>query len=59
MLEKVSICFMNDNVFKERFEKKNCNIFFLCVGKLLVYYCVIFEGMFIEVCFFMVFIIGI
>lgn len=59
MLEKVSICFMNDIVFKERFEKKNCNIFLICVGKLLVYYCVLFEGMIVEVCVFRIFIIGI
>lgn len=59
MLEKVNICFMNDNVFKERFEKKNCSIFLICDGELLFYYCVLFKGMIVEVCVFSVFIIGI
>lgn len=50
---------MNKKVFEERLEKKNCNMNLICVGKLLVYYCVMFKGMFIEVCVFRVFIIGI
>lgn len=49
-LEKVSTCPTNDNAFKERSEKKNCNTLPSCAGKPLVYHCVISEGMLIEVC---------
>lgn len=49
-LEKVSTCPTNDNAFKERSEKKNCNIFPTCAGKPLFYHCVISEGMLVEVC---------
>lgn len=49
-LEKVSTCPTNDNAFKERSEKKTCNIFPTCAGKPLFYHCVISEGMLVEVC---------
>lgn len=49
-LEKVSTCPTNDTAFKERSEKKNCNILSTCAGKPLVYHCVLSEGMIVEVC---------
>lgn len=49
-LEKVSTCPTNDNAFKERSEKKNCNTLSTCAGESLFYHCVISEGMLVEVC---------
>lgn len=49
-LEKVSTCPTNNNTFKERSEKKNCNILSTCAGESLFYHCVISEGMLVEVC---------
>lgn len=49
-LKIVSICPTNENAFKERSEKKNCNILSTCAGESLFYHCVMFDGMLIEVC---------
>lgn len=49
-LEIVSICPTNENAFKERSEKKNCNILSTCAGESLFYHCVMFDGMLIDVC---------
>lgn len=46
----MSTCPTNDTAFKERSEKKNCNILSTCAGKPLVYHCVLSEGMIVEVC---------
>lgn len=48
--EKVSTCPTNDIAFKERSEKKNCNIHSTCAGEPLFYHCVVSEGMIVEVC---------
>lgn len=49
-LEKVIICPTNDTEFKERSEKKNCNILSTCAGESLFYHCVMSEGIRVEVC---------
>lgn len=52
-------CLIDIGIFKERLSKKNCESYLLCGGELLVYYCVLFDGMFVEVCVLRSFIIGI
>lgn len=49
-LEKVTKCPTDDNTFKERSQKKNCNKLSHCAGELLVFHCVISEGEIVEVC---------
>lgn len=46
-------------MFEEKMFEKNCDRFEKCMGKKLKYYCVIFEGKFVEVCVLRFFIRGI
>lgn len=49
-VKQVKICPPNIDTLKERSSKKNCESHLPCGGKPLVYHCVAFDGMLVEVC---------